>query len=303
VLTLGYAFFLDAAFGRRCPGYRVADRDPRRARSLRLRDTEEDSAELAQRLSLSAQPVDFRPHRRRQRRVRCVSAKSAEFMLEVLLGLRRDITNSSFPLEFDDEMPGCVHPVTIGQSAAVEEGILDKRAIPLRGSGPFWLRDSAPGGCRDRSDGFCRPLQEAGVRRHQIAQHGLGPLLRRNALQILERSPEQPTLLAPLPRYAAFLARPAFFFAGPAFRANPAFLAGPAFFAGPAFLANLAFLAGPAFLAGTAFFFAGPDLLTGLAFFFAGPAFFFARLAAPLALRIRVLLDRRNLKSQQTAYD
>ena len=183
MLTLGYAFFLDAAFGRRCPGYRVADRDPRRARSLRLRDTEEDSAELAQRLSLSAQPVDFRPHRRRQRRVRCVSAKCAEFMLEVLLGLRRDITNSSFPLEFDDEMPGCVHPVTIGQSAAVEEGILDKRAIPLLSvpaagmrllAGPdlkaapgrirpILLHDSAPGGCRDRSGGFCRPLQVAGV--------------------------------------------------------------------------------------------------------------------------------------------
>ena len=47
-------------------------------------------------------------------------------MLEVLLGLRRDISHSSFPLEFDDELPGCAHPVTIEQSAAVEEGILDK---------------------------------------------------------------------------------------------------------------------------------------------------------------------------------
>ena len=88
------------------------------------------------------------------------------------------------------------------------------------------------------------------------------------------------------PRYAAFLARPAFFFAGTVFLANPVFLAGPAFFAGPAFLANLAFLAGPVFLAGAAFFFAGPDLLTGLAFFLAGPAFFFARLGTLLALRI-----------------
>jgi hypothetical protein len=75
--------------------------------------------------------------------------------------------------------------------------------------------------------------------------------------------------LAPLSRYAAFLARTAFFFAG------PAFLAGTAFF-----------FAGPAFLAGPAFFFAGPDLHTGLAFFLAGPAFFFARLTALLALRI-----------------
>jgi hypothetical protein len=47
-------------------------------------------------------------------------------MLEVLLSLRRDITNPSFSLEFDDELPGCLHPVTIGQSAVVEEGILDK---------------------------------------------------------------------------------------------------------------------------------------------------------------------------------
>ena len=47
-------------------------------------------------------------------------------MLEVLLGLRRDIPHSSFSLEFDDELPGCVHPATIGQSAAVEEGMLCK---------------------------------------------------------------------------------------------------------------------------------------------------------------------------------
>ena len=47
-------------------------------------------------------------------------------MLEVLLGLRRDISHSSFPLEFDDELPGCAHPVTIEQSAAVEEGRLCK---------------------------------------------------------------------------------------------------------------------------------------------------------------------------------
>ena len=47
-------------------------------------------------------------------------------MLEVLLGLRRNISHSSFPLEFNDELPGCAHPVTIGQSAVVEEGILNK---------------------------------------------------------------------------------------------------------------------------------------------------------------------------------
>lgn len=48
-------------------------------------------------------------------------------MFEVLLGLRRDISHPSFPLEFDDELPGCAHPVTIGQSAAVEEGICTSR--------------------------------------------------------------------------------------------------------------------------------------------------------------------------------
>ena len=48
-------------------------------------------------------------------------------MLEVLLGLRRDIPNSSFPLEFDDELPGCVHPVTIGQSAASKRAFWTSR--------------------------------------------------------------------------------------------------------------------------------------------------------------------------------
>ena len=90
--------------------------------------------------------------------------------------------------------------------------------------------------------------------------------------------------LAPLPRYAAFLARPAFFFAGPAFLADAAFLGGPAFFAGPAF------------------FLAAPNFLTGLAFFLAGPAFFFARLAALLTLRIE-LSSIGKMKSQQTAHD
>ena len=47
-------------------------------------------------------------------------------MLEVLLGLRGDISHTSFPLEFDDKLPGCAHPVTIEQSAAVEEGMLCK---------------------------------------------------------------------------------------------------------------------------------------------------------------------------------
>jgi hypothetical protein len=112
-------------------------------------------------------------------------------MLEVLLGLRRDIPNSSFSLEFDDELPGCVHPATIGQSAAVEEGMLCKpqplaytasfsslagrnaifllalilMASPIAGSVPYVTPSSAPGGCQDRSDGFCRPWSSASPNR------------------------------------------------------------------------------------------------------------------------------------------
>jgi hypothetical protein len=150
--------------------------DPRRTRGLR--DTEQHSAELAQRLSLSAYPVDFRPHRRHQRRVRCVLAKGTEFMFEVLLGLRRDIAHSSFPLEFDDKLPGCVHPATIEQSAAVEEGILDK---------PELHRFGVPAHCgcaiphqEDTETGqtdFVALLQMACRQRHQIARHGLSLLL------------------------------------------------------------------------------------------------------------------------------
>src|SRR6476646_3771141 len=81
------------------------------------RDTKQSSAEFAERCSLSAQAVDFCPYRRRQGRIRCTPAKLAEFMLEVLLGLRRDIPTSPFPLEFGDELPGCTHPMLIGQSA------------------------------------------------------------------------------------------------------------------------------------------------------------------------------------------
>jgi hypothetical protein len=63
---------------------------------------------------------------------------SAEFMLEMLLGLRRDISNSSFTLEFEDELSGCAHPVTIEQSAAVEEGYTMQATATLLPSVP-WL--------------------------------------------------------------------------------------------------------------------------------------------------------------------
>ena len=38
-------------------------------------------------------------------------------MLEVLLGFRRDIPTSPFPLEFGDEPPGYCHSSSIGQLA------------------------------------------------------------------------------------------------------------------------------------------------------------------------------------------
>ena len=79
------------------------------------RDTKQSIAELAERRSLSAQAVDFRPYRRRQRQIRCVAAEFAELMLEVLLGLRRDIPTSPFPLEFGDELSGYAHLGMIGE--------------------------------------------------------------------------------------------------------------------------------------------------------------------------------------------
>jgi hypothetical protein len=36
-----------------------------------------------------------------------------ELMLEVLLGLRRDIPFAPLPLEFGDELSGCAHPEII----------------------------------------------------------------------------------------------------------------------------------------------------------------------------------------------
>jgi hypothetical protein len=122
-------------------------------------------------------------------------------MLEVLLGLRRDLSNSSFPLEFNDELPGCAHPVTIGQSAVVEEGILDKpqlhrflqflgwpegdlltrldldspagRRVPSHPGRPLPRLENAETGQAD----FVAVPQTTAGQRDQIAQHGLSLIL------------------------------------------------------------------------------------------------------------------------------
>ena len=44
-------------------------------------------------------------------------------MIEVLFGLRRDIAHPSFPLQFDDELPGCPHPATIEQVGRRRRGL------------------------------------------------------------------------------------------------------------------------------------------------------------------------------------
>ena len=84
--------------------------------ALRLRDAKHGSTEFAKRRSLPGQAIDFRPDRRRQRRVGCFSAECAELMFEVLLGLRRDISPSPFLLEFGDELSGYAHRLRIGET-------------------------------------------------------------------------------------------------------------------------------------------------------------------------------------------
>ena len=73
-----------------------------------LRNAEQGSPELAQYRSLSVQAINFFPNRRCQRRVRCIPAKFTEFMLEVQLGLRRDVPLTPFPLEFGDKLSAMV---------------------------------------------------------------------------------------------------------------------------------------------------------------------------------------------------
>jgi hypothetical protein len=84
--------------------------------AIRLRNAEQGSTELAQYRSLSVQAINFHPDRRRQRRVWRIPAKFAEFMLEMLLSLRRDIPMSPLPLEFGDELSGCGHSLTIEET-------------------------------------------------------------------------------------------------------------------------------------------------------------------------------------------
>ena len=55
---------------------------------LRLRGAEQVSTELAERCSLSIQAVDLGSYCRYQRRGRCIPAKRAKLMLEMLLCLR-----------------------------------------------------------------------------------------------------------------------------------------------------------------------------------------------------------------------
>src|SRR6202162_2979907 len=98
---------------------------PGHPRPQMSRDTKQIRAELAKRCSLSAQAVNLRPYRRCQGRIRCVPAKFAELMLEVLLGLQRDIPPSPCPLEFGDELSSYTHLPMIGEFAASNRPNLD----------------------------------------------------------------------------------------------------------------------------------------------------------------------------------
>ena len=89
----------------------------------RLRDAKHGSTELAKRRSLPGQAIDFCPDRRRQSRVRCASAKCAELMFEVLLGLRRDISTSPFPLEVGYELSGHTHRPSIRETAGAASSL------------------------------------------------------------------------------------------------------------------------------------------------------------------------------------
>ena len=50
---------------------------------------------------------------RRQGRGRRIPTELAELVLDVLVGLRRDIPTSPFPLKFGNELPGCCHSSSI----------------------------------------------------------------------------------------------------------------------------------------------------------------------------------------------
>lgn len=97
----------------RC-GDRLLDRHRSGATGgARLPDAKQGSAELPKRGRLSVQPVDFHLYRRRKCRGRRIPTELAELVLDVLVGLRRDIPTSPFPLEFSNELPGCCHSSSI----------------------------------------------------------------------------------------------------------------------------------------------------------------------------------------------
>jgi hypothetical protein len=53
----------------------------------------------------------------------------SEFMLEVLLGLRRDLATSPFPLEFGDELISCAHLLTVEGNRLLSKMKSDKSQL------------------------------------------------------------------------------------------------------------------------------------------------------------------------------
>jgi hypothetical protein len=85
---------------------------------LKLSAPKHFSTQPAQRGSFSVQPVDLLLDRRRQRRGSSVPAKPAEDVLEMQVGLGRDMPAAPFPLKFGDELARCCHPRSIAPFAA-----------------------------------------------------------------------------------------------------------------------------------------------------------------------------------------
>ena len=117
--------------------------------AIRLRNAEQGSPELAQYRSLSVQAINFHPDRRCQRRVRCIPAKFTEFMLEVLLGLRRDVPLTPFPLEFGDKLSGDGHALTIEETGHPGSGT-PRTNVPI-GSDRFHRKHADPSSPRHRN--------------------------------------------------------------------------------------------------------------------------------------------------------
>jgi hypothetical protein len=73
--------------------------------------------ELAECLRLPLQPIDLRTNRYPEDRTGGVPPELAELVLYALLGLRRNVPTSPFPLEFGDELSGYAHLGMIGKQA------------------------------------------------------------------------------------------------------------------------------------------------------------------------------------------